>query len=277
MITIENETLRVTINEVGALLTSVYLKKKNIEALWQADDKNSWPSQDVVMFPFIGVAKYSLDGVLHEGGRQHGFARDSRFTVVEKAKDKVVLSYHDDKTSFALYPYRFELRVTYSLSANKLHSHFEVTNRSERTMPFMLGNHPGYRYSFFKGSVDLGPNQLSYLPVRENLSRKEEPFPYDGEISLTKDFFRHYETLVFVKGPAPKVNTGLGYSIVYHFVADYCVLWSHPEKGDFLCVEPWWGVNQYEGKPLDLAKRKNITLLPKGKSKAFDNEVEFVY
>ena len=66
MITIENETLRVTINEVGALLTSVYLKKKNIEALWQADDKNSWPFQDVVMFPFIGVAKYSLDGVLHE-------------------------------------------------------------------------------------------------------------------------------------------------------------------------------------------------------------------
>jgi hypothetical protein len=76
---------------------------------------------------------------------------------------------------------------------------------------------------------------------------------------------------------SPAVDTGLGYGIVYHFKAPYTVVWSHPETGDFLCIEPWWGINQYEGEPLELAKRKTINLLEPKKKQAFDNEVEFVH
>jgi hypothetical protein len=118
---------------------------------------------------------------------------------------------------------------------------------------------------------------LTYLPVRENLTRKEEPFPYEGKFTLTKDFFRHYETLVLVKGKAPIVEYGFRLYPRLSFRRPIIVFCGRiRKKATSLCVEPWWGINQYEGEPLDLAKRKNITLLPKGQSQAFDNEVEFV-
>lgn len=276
MVVIENEALKVSVSEVGALLTSVYLKKLHKEALWQAKDPDSWPSQDVVMFPIVGIATYDLDGVHHEGGRQHGFARESRFEVMESKKDKVVLSLKDDEKSWALYPYHFELRVTYALKGASLHSHFEVTNLSDKIMPFMLGNHPGYAYHFNEGALYLGKGALHYLPVRQNLTRAEEVFPYSGKLVLTKDLFKTFETVVLSDNGAPKVDTGLGYLIQYHFQAPYCVVWSHPEKGDFLCIEPWWGLNQYEGEPLELKERKNVNLLSPQKKQAFDNEVEFL-
>jgi galactose mutarotase-like enzyme len=276
MVVIENERLRVSIAEVGALLTSVYLKKEGKEALWQAQEAKSWPSQDVVMFPVVGIATYDLEGVHHEGGHQHGFARDSRFSVLEKKADQVSLLLKDDEKSWALYPYHFALAVTYSLKGASLHSHFEVKNLSDKVMPFMLGNHPGYRYHFNDGAIYLKEGSLHYLPVRQNLTRAEEVFPYQGKLVLTKELFKRFETIVLDDNGAPKVDTGFGYLIQYHFKAPYTVIWSHPEAGDFLCIEPWWGINQYEGQPLELAKRKNVNLLKPQAKQSFDNEVEFL-
>jgi hypothetical protein len=100
------------------------------------------------------------------------------FTVVEKSQrqsDSLLIMTTRPVLPYILIVLSSALLIL--LLVNKLHSHFEVINRSERTMPFMLGNHPGYRFSFFKGSVDLGPNQLSYLPVRREPIAERRAFP----------------------------------------------------------------------------------------------------
>ena len=57
---IENSNLRVSITEVGSLLTSVYDKNLKQELLWQKDPA-IWNSQDVLIFPIIGPATTSFN------------------------------------------------------------------------------------------------------------------------------------------------------------------------------------------------------------------------
>ena len=43
-----------------------------------------------------------------------------------------------------MYPFDFELRVTYSLVNNLLSEHFTVTNTDTKEMIFGIGGHPGF-------------------------------------------------------------------------------------------------------------------------------------
>ena len=52
----ENDYLIVNVTLNGGSLTSIYDKKKNIEHLYQKDER-SWMGQDVVIFPVIGGLK----------------------------------------------------------------------------------------------------------------------------------------------------------------------------------------------------------------------------
>ena len=61
METIENKLFKVSVDETGALLTSVITKKNQQELLWQKNP-DFWPNQDVVIFPVIGLPEYDVNG-----------------------------------------------------------------------------------------------------------------------------------------------------------------------------------------------------------------------
>ena len=66
MVVLENDILKIEINENGGCLKSIYDKIKNEELLYQPD-KRSWSGQDVVIFPFVARLKngsYTVDGKL---------------------------------------------------------------------------------------------------------------------------------------------------------------------------------------------------------------------
>lgn len=74
---LENKRFKVTVNEMGAELTSFYSKKDGTEYIWQADPA-AWKRHAPILFPIVGRLKdktYTVSGTAYEI-TQHGFGRD---------------------------------------------------------------------------------------------------------------------------------------------------------------------------------------------------------
>ena len=72
----------------------------------------------------------------------HGFTRNSDFTCVEHSENKIVMELKDSEETLAQYPFRFTLRIEYTLSGKTLNIHYSITNDNDRDMPFNFGLHP---------------------------------------------------------------------------------------------------------------------------------------
>ena len=88
--TIENDYLRVSVDDHGAELCSIFDKVHNREVIWQADPAY-WKRHAPVLFPNVGrhfEDHYRINGVEYPSS-QHGFARDSEFTCVDMTADSI--------------------------------------------------------------------------------------------------------------------------------------------------------------------------------------------
>lgn len=88
---LKNNFLTVTLSDQGAEIQSVKDVNSGREYIWQADPK-IWGRHAPVLFPVVGRLKddqYTYDGKTYHMG-QHGFARDSKFTVEEQDDKHIV-------------------------------------------------------------------------------------------------------------------------------------------------------------------------------------------
>ena len=114
--TIENEKLKVTVDERGAQLMSVYGKEDGCEYLWQGD-KTYWGDRAILLFPVCGRlfgGKYTYRGKDYEMSI-HGFIRAQHLAVTSLTDTSVTftLSAHDETVEH--YPFKFMYQITYSL------------------------------------------------------------------------------------------------------------------------------------------------------------------
>ena len=139
---LSNEEVKIAVSDHGAELTHLVKKATGEEYIWSGEDY--WKRHSPVLFPFVGnVAEgyYSVKGKKYPMG-QHGFARDMDFAFEGGADG---LWFHFDYTEETLqkYPFRFHLRIGYTLSGKTVGVHWQVTTEDE-AMPFMIGAHPAF-------------------------------------------------------------------------------------------------------------------------------------
>ena len=205
---IENEFLSVKATTEGGTLTSVFDRKANEELLYQPRP-DAWNGQDVIIFPFVARLKdkyYELDGKRYDM-EIHGLARYGTFSVESKSDDRMTLLFTDSDETRKRYPFAFELRVSYTLEANKLVTSLSVYNPNTDALPFMFGAHPAYRLDAVEkpDCTDTSGNYL-LLPRREykrltlapgtGFISGEESMGILDELELTKEFFQKYDTLM---------------------------------------------------------------------------------
>ena len=92
-VSLENDCLKVRINEKGAELNSVISKDTGLEYMWSGDPA-FWGKTSPILFPIVGTLKkdsYSYQNNLYTLTR-HGFARDSTFQIVAQQEDSVIFS-----------------------------------------------------------------------------------------------------------------------------------------------------------------------------------------
>ncbi|MBP6460157.1 MAG: aldose 1-epimerase family protein, partial [Crocinitomicaceae bacterium] len=113
MLTVENEYLKISVQERGAELCSIFSKKAQREFMWDADPE-IWGSYAPVLFPIIGCLKDNE--FYHEGKTysvpKHGFIRNNdALTCLIENPTTILFSYKFTEQTLEFYPFNFEFTV----------------------------------------------------------------------------------------------------------------------------------------------------------------------
>ena len=277
MAILENDFLKVDISTTGAQLTSVYNKAGQRELLWQADPQ-IWGYHAPNLFPIVGGLindELLVDGRAYPMSR-HGFARTSEFILLESDENHALFSLPNCEKTLQKYPYKFDFQVLYTLIDNALRVTYKLINLDKKTIYFSVGAHPAFNVPFNKGEnyedyyleFETEEKLTTHLLSPQGFYTGETlPIPTkDKKLYLTRDLFKN-DALVFknlrsreVCIRSDKHNQSISVEFP-HF--HYLGLWSKP-GADFLCVEPWLGCADTEGKHVDISEKEEIQKLKLG-------------
>ncbi|UHC18834.1 aldose 1-epimerase family protein [Methylobacterium currus] len=247
------------------------------EYLWSGDPAH-WNRHAPWLFPVVGA---SAGGAVTVAGRaypmaQHGFARDSRFTVVAQAEDSVTLRLTDTPDTRTHYPFAFRLDITATVRDGVLAFACEVHNPGPEPLPYGLGFHPAFPWPFAGGERAAGggyavrfehPERPAVPEVGPGglLVRSERPLPLDGDtLPLDPEMFT--EALVFLdaRSRAMRFTAPSGAAIALE-AEDFphLAVWTRP-TAPFLSLECWTGHADWAGFTGELAERDSQRLLAPG-------------
>ncbi len=275
---LENEAVRVTINNHGAELSSIWDKIKERELIWCADPE-IWGRHAPVLFPTIGScfkrelrAKGQVYTML-----QHGFARDRNFTVLRQEKDLVVHRLSSDEDTLSRYPFPFVLTITHHLTRDGVEVFWEVDNTGSDTMYFQLGGHPAFNIP--KGCVMTdaaiefetdGPYTYGRIEAPGSGCAYPERYTLnltDKQIDVGPDFWKE-GVYIFGEGQVQRARLLYQkepYVEVYADHVPYYGIWSKPTH-PFICLEPWYGRCDDIGFTGDISQKEAVNSLEAGKT-----------
>ncbi|EOL44375.1 aldose 1-epimerase family protein [Enterococcus caccae] len=269
---IENEFLIATIAEDGAELISLKSKKSTIEYIWQGDPA-FWGRHAPVLFPVVGRLKndcYTYQNQTYPMG-QHGFARDSLFEVVEHGAELVSLSLKSSDETKKVYPFDFELILSYMLEEDNLVVRYQVENTGKNDMYFSIGGHPAFNVPLEQG-LTFNDYYLSFSPKK---SRTQIPLagPFadfehktlgqtNTSLDIRRGLFAEDAIIFETKGANTfKIETDEGEHSISLSYTDmpYVGIWSpYPKEAPFVCIEPWCGIADDVNATGNLVEKKGI-------------------
>lgn len=253
---IKNKFLKAKIKSFGAELNS--LKKvdnDNLEYIWQGDNKY-WARHSPILFPIVGRLKE--DSYLYKNQKytmtQHGFARDCEFEVMDKKEDFIEFKIKNDEKSLEIYPFLFELYLSYKLEKNLLIISYKVVNKSDGAMFFSIGAHPAFNWTlkdnenkedYFLEFENIKNTKRYFLNDFGLIYKNEDLEIIDNKIPLNEKLFQN-DALVFSDLNIQNItfkNSKNSHFIKLNFEKfPYLGVWSKPTGCPFLCIEPWFGV-----------------------------------
>ena len=273
---IENEHLFCAVDDFGAQLHSVKDRAAKTEYLWQGDPA-VWYGQAPVLFPIVGRLKddrYRWQGKEYVMPK-HGFARKSRFRLLECQGDRAAFILESSDETRACYPFEFALTLSYRLEGRALIAEACVENKGEGEMYFSLGAHPGFncqmgdvlRFGLPETLDSRWIDDEAMLagggyPVLENATDiviHEHLFDRDALIlqgmkSQHVTLFRNGEAKGVSSTPTVKFDIG---------GAPVLGVWAKP-GAPYVCIEPWFGLNDSNEYTPDFSQKQLIQRLGPG-------------
>ena len=277
--TIKNNYLEVNISTIGALLTSIKdLNNNNEELLYQIEE-NSWPFQDVQIFPLIGKGEYIYKNKKYEFPLRHGFIRNSSFEIKDKNEDKITLFFTSNEETYKIYPFLFTFIITFSLNEYTLNIKTKIINNDKsKDLYFAYGSHTGLKASSKNGKISFDKD-IKIKPLYKDglISLENEENLKTKELILNKETFKKYDTLVLRNRYSSIIlDNGFNHLVKYNFFdAPYLAIWSNMNKGEFICVEPWWGISNYTNELLNIKDINEINVIKN--EKEFSYSFSFIY
>jgi galactose mutarotase-like enzyme len=255
MFALENQQLKISIHPKGAELQSIFHKVHQLEYMWSGDPA-FWGKHSPLLFPIVGTLKantYFYQDKSYSLSR-HGFARDREFTVESQSPDAITFLLKSDEETRKVFPFDFELRIIYKLTAEGFSTTYRVKNPATAPLYFSVGGHPAFKVPLAEGTTYTD----YYLEFDQTENSPRWPISKDGLIEreslpllnntrtlpLTKDLF--IKDALVLKHPASsgvvlrsaKTEHGLRMDFPgFPFLG----IWAAP-NADFLCIEPWCGI-----------------------------------
>lgn len=273
---LENDFLKVTIDDHGAELVSIYDKEKDREVIWQGDPK-FWGRHAPVLFPNVGkhYGNHYRIGDKEYASKQHGFARDTDFTCIDSTLDSVTHQIRSTEETKEVYPFDFVLRIRHILKGRTLTVSWKVANNSDTDMYFAIGGHPAFRVpvlpdtrrSDYRLTFD-GQESLTYLLLdpESGTAKAEEKATLkleNGTCQIEDHMFDH-DALVFdnqITRAGIQLPDGTPYLELRCVGFPNFGIWSASQDAPFACLEPWMGRCDDYGFTGDLSEKPFINHL----------------
>lgn len=280
---ISNKFAEVCVSTMGAEILSVR-SRKGTEFMWSGK-KEVWTGHAPVLFPICGGLKE--DKFIYDGREyilpKHGFAKKSLFECESRTDSSMVMILKSNENTLKMYPFEFEFRVKYELIDNTLRVSYMVTNCSDRTMYYSVGAHEAYacpegieNYTVkFENNVNLTARELLGNLLGDNTT---EILKNSKELALKKDYFK-IDALVFKDIDFDKAslcaNDGSRKITVKFPNHRYFLLWTKYVGGDYMCMEPWCGIQDSVHTDCKLSAKEGIMSLEANKTKETYHEITF--
>lgn len=273
VIEIKNDKLSVGINTLGSEL--MYINGADgTEFLWNGD-KDVWTYRAPVLFPICGGLKddkYTFEGKEYIL-KKHGFARKSEFKARLLCDTKAEFILESSEETLKMFPFLFRFTIIFELNGNKLKVSNIVENLSNSEMYFSVGAHEGYvcpegieEYelhfdekqtldSFVLNGNLLENNSVRIIEDSNILPLKYEYFAVDALV---------FKNIKFKGVTLAHKNSNKKVRVTFDN-ANYFLLWTKP-GANYICLEPWNGVQDIVGSSYDITKKEGIIRLSEGKS-----------
>ncbi|MBQ4645557.1 MAG: aldose 1-epimerase family protein [Clostridia bacterium] len=241
---LENDILKISVDTHGAELSSIFNKNRNKEMLWHGDPQ-FWGRKSPVLFPVVG--KYKNGKTTYNGKEyalgQHGFARDSEFTLVEQNETKLVFALESSEETLTKYPFKFRLICSFELENDKIIVGWKVENTDDKTIHFSIGAHPAFYCEKSKTVLTMNADNLKYSLVNADGLYTPEKYDVENSFVLHDNIFDK-DALIIENSNVTEVSLiddNKKY-ITVKFDAPLFGIWSPTKKNaPFVCIEPWYG------------------------------------
>ena len=275
---IENDLFKVEVDECGAELCSILSKKTGFEYIWQADP-NIWKGSAPVLFPIIGALKngsFTFDEKSYELPK-HGFVRNNaKVRLINRTSSRLSFVLSNDDETLAIYPFKFELKISFFLFESRLQVFHEVANSGMEPMYFSIGGHPAFNYPWKDGEnkddyyleFERKENNSIFKLSENGLLLKEEiPLMEETNRLVLKDGLFDNDALIFTELNSSEVSlkskSSKGKISVNFDDFPFLGIWSKP-NADFVCIEPWDGLPDFEDSDQEFTRKSGIIKLGTG-------------
>lgn len=262
---VKNDKLSVSVKAHGAELSSVKSLDTGFEYLWQGNP-DVWYGQSPVLFPIVGTLyqnKYYVDGKEYEMFR-HGIARKREFELKEQGENYFVLTQKYNEDTLKVYPYRYIFDIEYRLDGKKLTVTHTIRNEGDGDMYFSIGAHPGFNCEIDDVlEFDTVEDEVINEMINEDavIIKKHFPSPIDGKIfTISKNIFdADAHVLSNLKSKTCTLKgKNLPGDVEFTFGdCPFLGLWAKP-GAPYVCIEPWYGVNDFPEKTDDFSHKRAI-------------------
>ena len=276
---LKSNELEVTISTLGAEMISVKYYSK--ERLWQ-NDNNTWSGHAPVLFPIAGKIKVKIDGITYPL-LQHGFARRREFEFVSRSDNKITFKLSSDEETLKLFPYHFDLYISYEINDSEIKLIYEVKNTGDNTMYYSLGTHTSFSLDEtidnYNVIFDSDKELINHLNDRDpSLTGDTIKMSDEGILDLSTEYIENAKTVIFknLKSTCATLihKSGRKIASIEYDGFPYILFW-HPLDSKMVCMEPWHNILDYKDDDREFKDKDGIIKLEKNESKVLSQTIRY--
>lgn len=280
--TLSNKSVSISVKKYGAELSSFKSLGTSIEYLWQGNP-DVWYGQSPILFPIVGTLlndKCKINGKEYEMFR-HGIARKRDFELKGQNENSLTLTQSWNDESLERYPFKYVFDIEFKLDGKKLTVTHTVKNADDKTMYFSIGAHPGFNCKIGDRLSFAEPETLVCEKIDSESILDGKFYPTlknETDIVITKDIFdgdalilsgMKSDTLYLKSDFRPQM-------IKFNFgKAPVLGIWAKP-GAEYVCIEPWYGINDSREVVADFSQKRLIQKLEPGEEFVFPWSAEII-